>query len=120
MKSPAKQLSCNMNAPQTAFASYRIEEVFMVKIIERITYRDDDTLENTDRKIEIPGRVVGSQMVAGVLNIMGWHLVMIDREHLTSVQIDGENENDLLELKRLLEKTTMKISIQVNLNLPDF
>ena len=27
----------------------------MVKIIERITYRDDDTLENTDRKIEIPG-----------------------------------------------------------------
>ena len=50
----------------------------MVKIIERITYRDDDTLENTDRKIEIPGRVVGSQMVAGVLNIMGWHLVMID------------------------------------------
>ena len=47
-------------------------------------------------------------------------LVMIDREHLTSVQIDGENENDLLELKRLLEKTTMKISIQVNLNLPDF
>ena len=89
----------------------------MVKIIERITYRDDDTLENTDREIEIPGRVVGSQMVAGVLNIMGWHLVMID---LTSVQIDGENENDLLELKRLLEKTTMKISIQVNLNLPDF
>lgn len=64
-------------------------------------------------------RVVGSQMVAGVLNIMGWHLVMIDREHLTSVQIDGENENDLLELKRLLEKTTMKISIQVKLNLPD-
>ena len=50
---------------------------------------------------------------------MGWHLVMIDREHLTSVQIDGENENDLLELKRLLEKTTMKISIQVKLNLPD-
>ena len=92
----------------------------MVKIIERITYRDDDTLENTDRKIEIPGRVVGSQMVAGVLNIMEWHLVMIDREHLTSVQIDGENENDLLELKRLLEKTTMKISIQVKLNLPDF
>ena len=88
----------------------------MVKIIERITYRDDDTLENTDRKIEIPGRVVGSQMVAGVLNIMGWHLVMIDREHLTSVQIDGE----ILEQKRLLEKTTMKISIQVNLNLPDF
>ena len=84
----------------------------MVKIIERITYRDDDTLENTER-IEIPGRVVGCQMVAGVLNIMGWHLVMIDREHLTSVQIDGENENDLLELKRLLEKTTMKISIQV-------
>ena len=33
----------------------------MVKIIERITYRDDDTLENTERKIEIPGRVVGSQ-----------------------------------------------------------
>lgn len=31
----------------------------MVKIIERITYRDDDTLENTERKIEIPGRVVG-------------------------------------------------------------
>ena len=92
----------------------------MVKIIERITYRDDDTLENTERKIEIPGRVVGSQMTAGVLNIMGWHLVMIAREHLTSVQIDGENENDLLELKRLLEKTTMKISIQVNLNLPDF
>ena len=92
----------------------------MVKIIERITYRDDDTLENTDRKIEIPGRVVGSQMTAGVLNIMGWHLVMIDREHLTSIQIDGENENDLLELKRLLEKTTMKISIQVKLNLPDF
>ena len=90
----------------------------MVKIIERITYRDDDTLENTER-IEIPGRVVGCQMVAGVLNIMGWHLVMIDREHLTSVQIDGENENDLLELKRLLEKTTMKISIQVKLNLPD-
>ena len=78
----------------------------MVKIIERITYRDDDTLENTDRKIEIPGRVVGSQMVAGVLNIMGWH--------------DGENEHDLLELKRLLEKTTMKIAIQVKLNLPDF
>ena len=90
----------------------------MVKIIERITYRDDDTLENTER-IEIPGRVVGCQMVAGVLNIMGWHLVMIDREHLTSVQIDGENENDLLELKRLLEKTTMKISIQVRLHLPD-
>ena len=76
----------------------------MVKIIERITYRDDDTLENTERKIEIPGRVVGSQMTAGVLYIMGWHLVMIDREHLTSVQIDGENESDLLELKRLLEK----------------
>lgn len=92
----------------------------MVKIIERITYRDDDTLENTERKIEIPGRVVGSQMTAGVLNIMGWHLVIIDRKHLTSVQIDGENENDLLELKRLLEKTTMKISIQVKLNLPDF
>ena len=91
----------------------------MVKIIERITYRDDDTLENTERKIEIPGRVVGRQMVAGVLNIMGWHLAMIDREHLTSGQIDGENENDLLELKRLLEKTTMKISIQVKLNLPD-
>ena len=99
----------------------------MVKIIERITYRDDDTLENTERTIEIPGRVVGSQMVAGVLNIMGWHLVMIDREHLvmidrehlTSVQIDGENESDLLELKRLLEKTTMKIAIQVKLNLPD-
>ena len=33
----------------------------MVKIIECITYRDDDTLENTDRKIEISGRVVGSQ-----------------------------------------------------------
>ena len=46
-------------------------------------------------------------------------MVMIDREHLTSVQIDGENENDLLELKRLLEKTTMKISIQVRLHLPD-
>ena len=108
----------------------------MVKIIERITYRDDDMLENTDRKIEIPGRVVGCQMVAGVLNIMGWHLVMIDREHFTSVLIDGENESDLfqqvafvlidgenesdlLELKRLLEKTTMKIAIQVNLNLPD-
>ena len=91
----------------------------MVKIIERITYRDDDTLENTDRKIEIPGRVVGSQMVAGVLNIIGWHLVMKHREHLTSIQIDGENESDLLELKRLLEKTTMKIAIQVNLNLPD-
>ena len=59
-------------------------------------------------------------MTAGVLNIMGWHLVMIDREHLTSVQIDGENENDLLELKRLLEKTTMKIAIQVKLNLPNF
>ena len=109
-----------MRFPQTAFALYRIEEVFMVKIIERITYRDDDTLENTERKIEIPDRVVGSQMVAGVLNIMGWHLVMIDRKHLTSVQIDGENGNDLLELKRLLEKTTMKISIQVKLNLPDF
>lgn len=91
----------------------------MVKIIERITYRDDDTLENTERKIEIPGRVVGSKMVAGVLNIMGWHLVMIDCEHLTSVQIDDENENDLQELKRLLEKTTMKISIQAKLNLPD-
>ena len=109
-----------MRFPQTAFALYRIEEVFMVKIIERITYRDDDTLENTERKIEIPDRVVGSQMVAGVLNIMGWHLVMINREHLTSVQIDGENGNDLLELKRLLEKTSMKISIQVKLNLPDF
>ena len=58
-------------------------------------------------------------MAEGVLNIMGWHLVMIDREHLTSVQIDGENENDLLELKRLLEKTTMKISIQVKLKLRD-
>ena len=90
----------------------------MVKIIERITYRDDDTLENTERKIDIPDRVVGSQMVAGVLNIMD--LVMINREHLTSVQIDGENGNDLLELKRLLEKTSMKISIQVKLNLPDF
>lgn len=107
-----------MRFPQTAFALYRIEEVFMVKIIERITYRDDDTLENTERKIDIPDRVVGSQMVAGVLNIMD--LVMINREHLTSVQIDGENGNDLLELKRLLEKTSMKISIQVKLNLPDF
>ena len=44
---------------------------------------------------------------------------MIDRERFTSVLIDGENESDLLELKRLLEKTTMKIAIQVNLNLPD-
>ena len=91
----------------------------MVKIIERITYRDDDTLENTERKIEIPGRVVGCQMVAGVLNIMGWHLGMMAREQLTSVQIERENETDLLELKRLLEKTTMKISIQAKLNLPD-
>ena len=114
-----KPLSCRMRCARTGLALYGIEEVFIVKIIERITYRDDDTLENTERKIEIPGRVVGSQMVAGVLNIMGWHLVMIDREHLTSVQIDGENENDLQELKRLLEKTTMKISIQVKLNLPD-
>ncbi len=91
----------------------------MVKIIERITYHDDDTLENVDRKIEILGRVIGNQMTAGVLNIMGWHLVMIDREHLTSIQIDSDNENDLLELKKLLTKTTMKISIQVNLNLSD-
>ena len=38
----------------------------MIKIIEHITYRDDDTLENTERKIEIPGRVVGSQMVLDI------------------------------------------------------
>lgn len=90
----------------------------MVKIVERITYRDDETLENTDRKIEISGKIVGSQMTAGVLKIMGWHLVMLDPEHQTSIQIDGDQENELQELKRLLEKTVVKISIQVKLNLP--
>ena len=64
----------------------------MVKIVERITYRDDETLENTDRKIEISGKIVGSQMTAGVLKIMGWHLVMLDPEHQTSIQIDGDQE----------------------------
>jgi hypothetical protein len=29
----------------------------MVKIIERIIFKDDDTIENTTRKIEIPGKV---------------------------------------------------------------
>ena len=90
----------------------------MVKIVERITYRDDETLENTDRKIEISGKIVGSQMTAGVLKIMGWHLVMLDPEHQTSIQIDGNQESELQELKRLLEKTVVKISIQVKLNLP--
>ena len=88
----------------------------MVKIVERITYRDDETLENTDRKIEISGKIVGSQMTAGVLK--GWHLVMLDPEHQTSIQIDGDQESELQELKRLLEKTVIKISIQVKLNLP--
>ena len=90
----------------------------MVKIVERITYRDDETLENTDRKIEISGKIVGSQMTAGVLKIMGCHLVMLDPGHQTSIQIDGDQENELQELKRLLEKTVVKISIQVKLNLP--
>ena len=90
----------------------------MVKIVERITYRDDETLENTDRKIEISGKIVGSQMTAGVLKIMGWHLVRLDPEHHTSIQIDGDQESELQELKRLLEKTVVKISIQVKLNLP--
>ena len=39
----------------------------MVKIVERITYRDDGTLENTDRKIEISGKnkvnAVGESLV---------------------------------------------------------
>lgn len=75
-----------------------------------------ETTEISDSVLSISGNYFGDR---ADMNIMGWHLVMIDREHFTSVLIDGENESDLLELKRLLEKTTMKIAIQVNLNLPD-
>jgi hypothetical protein len=91
----------------------------MVKIIERITYRHDDTIENTSRKIEIPGKVIGSEMTSGVMNLLGWHLVIKDKTHNTDIIIDGNNETDLLELQRLLQKMQIKISIQIPLNLSD-
>ncbi|MBN2640925.1 MAG: hypothetical protein JXR78_04690 [Victivallales bacterium] len=91
----------------------------MLKIIERITYKHDDAIENTSRKIEIPGKVIGREMTAGVMNLLGWRLVIRDKTHNTDIIIDGNNETDLLELKRLLETTQINISIQVPLNLPE-
>lgn len=90
----------------------------MVKIIERTTFNDDNTLEKTTSKIEIPGKINGNSMMAAVMNLHGCHLVIKDRTHDTGMIIKGENETDLMTLKSLLEKTTISITIQVPLNIP--
>lgn len=87
----------------------------MVKII---LYQNDKTLEEVEKKIEIPGKVVGSRMNAGVMDIMGWHLAMQDKEHATTIVIDGDNEIDLLTLKEILKRVTINVSILVPLKLP--
>ena len=94
----------------------------MVKIIERITYRDDDTLENTERKIEIPGRVVGSQMTAGVLNIMGWHLVKRKRPAGTE-KAAGKNNHENFHSGQLESSGFLncrkKIAFESNFTVPN-
>jgi hypothetical protein len=59
-------------------------------------------------------------MIAGVMNLWGWNLVIRDNENSTGIIIHGENESDLVELKKLISRTTIKISIQVPLNIPGY
>ncbi len=89
----------------------------MVKIVERIIFRDDGTIENTTRKIEIPGKINGQKMLSAVMNLNGWNLVVKDQTNDIGMIIKGENESELISLKSLLEKTTISVAIQIPLNI---
>ena len=88
----------------------------MVKIIEKIIYKEDDTYEKVSKKIEIAGKIVGETMLAGIMHIDGWRLAIKDREHETTVIITGAEEAVVTQIKELLAKTKIDIAILTNLN----
>jgi len=90
----------------------------MIKIIERITYKNDDTIEKATQKIEIPGKINGQTMLSAVMDLQGWNLVIKDLSNDTSMIIKSDCASDLKALETLLKKTIISIAIQVPLNLP--
>ncbi len=90
----------------------------MIKIIERITYKNDDTIEKTTQKIEIPGKINGQTMLSAVMDLQGWNLVIKNLSNDTSMIIKSDHASDLKTLEVLLKKTIISIAIQVPLNLP--
>ena len=46
----------------------------MVKVIERIIYKEDHSFEKVSKKVEISGKIIGETMLAGIMNLDGWRL----------------------------------------------
>mgnify|MGYP005984532669 FL=1 len=86
----------------------------MVKIIERMIFKEDNSLKKKTRKFEVPGKIMGNTMFAEVLNLHGWNLAIKDGD--ASMIITGKNEAELLELKKLLKETNISFTVLLNQN----
>ena len=64
----------------------------MVKVIERIIYKEDHSFEKVSKKVEISGKIIGETMLAGIMNLDGWRLAIKDNEHETTLIITGDDE----------------------------
>ena len=84
----------------------------MVKIIERMIFKEDNSLKKKTRKFEVPGKIMGNTMFAEVLNLHGWNLVIKDGD--AGMIITGKNEAELLELKKLLKETNISFTVLLN------
>ena len=82
----------------------------MVKIIERMIFKEDNSLKKKTRKFEVPGKIMGNTMFAEVLNLHGWNLAIKDSD--AGMIITGKNETELLELKKLLEETNISFTVR--------
>ena len=76
----------------------------MVKVIERIIYKEDHSFEKVSKKVEISGKIIGETMLAGIMNLDGWRLAIKDNEHETTLIITGEDEAAITQIKNLLAK----------------
>ena len=88
----------------------------MVKIIERIVYKENHSFEKVSKKVEIAGKIIGETMRAGIMKLDGWRLAIKDNEHETTLIITGEDEAAITQIKNLLAKTKIDIAILTNLN----
>ena len=88
----------------------------MVKVIERIIYKEDHSFEKVSKKVEIAGKIIGETMRAGIMKLDGWRLAIKDKEHETTLIITGTDEVEITQLKNLLTKTKIDIAILTNLN----
>ena len=84
----------------------------MVKIIERMIFKEDNSLKKKTRKFEVPGKITGSTMFSEVLNLHDWNLAIKDGD--AGMIITGKNEAELLELKKLLKETNISFTVLLN------